>query len=100
MARQPGPTAREIESSQLVSVIAKPSRVDDIAPDFSRLCTGQKPVAVFLNDFFSGTVPADLERIYWLWPQRKLPHAPQLHQSCVRIRLRAIFGAASANSTN
>ena len=63
MARQPGPTAREIESSQLVDVIAKPSRVDDIAPDFSRLCTGQKPVVVFLNDFFSGTVPADLERI-------------------------------------
>ena len=63
MARQPGPTAREIESSQLVDVIAKPSRVDDIAPDFSRLCTGQKPVAVFLNDFFCGTVPANLERI-------------------------------------
>jgi hypothetical protein len=53
MARQPGPTAREVESSQLVDVIAKPSRVDDVPPDFSRLSTGQKPVTVFLNDFFS-----------------------------------------------
>jgi hypothetical protein len=63
MARQPGPTAREVESSQLVDLIAKPSRVDDVPPDFSRLSTGQKPVVVFLNDFFSGSVPADLERI-------------------------------------
>jgi hypothetical protein len=23
-------------------------------------------------------------RGHWLWPQRKLPHVPQLHQSCVR----------------
>ena len=63
MARQPGPTAREVESSQLVDVIAKPSRVEDVPPDFSRLSTGQKPVTVFLNDFFSSTVPADFERI-------------------------------------
>jgi hypothetical protein len=56
-----GPTAREVESSQLVDVIAKPSRVDDVPSDFSRLSTGQKPVAVFLNDFFSGAVPANLE---------------------------------------
>jgi hypothetical protein len=63
MARQSGPTACEIKSSQLMDVIAKPSRVDDVPPDFSRLSTGQKPVTVFLNDFFSGTVPAYLERI-------------------------------------
>ena len=52
MARQPGSAACEVESSQLVDVIAKPSRVDDVPPDFSRLSTGQKPVAVFPNDFF------------------------------------------------
>jgi uncharacterized protein DUF899 len=46
-----------------VDVIAKPSRVNDVPPNFSRLSTGQKPVAVFLNDFFSGAVPANLERI-------------------------------------
>ena len=63
MARQPGPTAREVEFSQLVDVIAKPSRVNDVPPDFSRLSTGQEPVAVFLNDFFSSAVPANLERI-------------------------------------
>ena len=63
MARQPGAAACEVESSQLVDVIAKPSRVDDVPPDFSRLSTGQKPVAVFLNDFFSGTVLANLERV-------------------------------------
>ena len=63
MARQPGATACEVESSQLVDVIAKPSWVDDVPSDFSRLSTGQKPVAVFLNDFFSGTVLANLERV-------------------------------------
>ena len=63
MARQPRPTAREIEPSQLADVIAKPSRVDDVASDFFWLSTSPKPVPVFLNDFFSGTVPADLERI-------------------------------------
>ena len=63
MARQPGAAACEVESFQLVDVIAKPSRVDDVPPDFSRLNTGQKPVAVFLNDFFSGTVLANLERV-------------------------------------
>ncbi|MGA8658274.1 MAG: DUF899 family protein [Chthoniobacterales bacterium] len=34
-----------------------------LAMNNSRLSTGQKPVAVFLNDFFSDTVPANLERI-------------------------------------
>ena len=63
MARQLGPTAREVETSQLVDVVAEPSRVDDVPTDFSRLGTGQKPVAVFLDDFFSSAVPADLERI-------------------------------------
>lgn len=63
MARQTGPTVRELESSELVDVIAKPSRVDDVPPDFSRLSTGQKPVAVFLNGFFSDAVPANLGRI-------------------------------------
>ena len=63
MARQPGAAACEVESSQLVDVIAKPSRVDDVPSDFPRFSTGQKPVAVFLNDFFSGTVLANLERV-------------------------------------
>src|SRR5215475_12888195 len=63
MARQPGAAACEVESSQLVDVIAKPSRVDDVPSDFSRFSTGQKPVAVFLNDFFSGTVLANHERV-------------------------------------
>ena len=59
MARQPGAAACEVESSQLVDVIAKPSWVDDVPSDFSRLSTGQKPAAVFLNDFFSGAVLAN-----------------------------------------
>src|SRR5215469_11241784 len=63
MARQPGAAAFEVESSQLVNVIAKPLRVDDVPADFSRFSTGQKPVAIFLNDFFSGTVLANLERV-------------------------------------
>ena len=102
MARQPGPTASEVESSQLVDVIAKPSRVDDVPPDFSRLSTGQKPVAVFLNDFFSGAVPANLERIAparctidtfnWqpIWTDDLNPalvvqsDRPRLHQSGIR----------------
>ncbi len=65
MARQPRPTAREVESSRLVDVIAKPSRVDDVPPDFSRFSTGQKPVAIFLNHFFSG------------WPN-KLEYSPDI----------------------
>ena len=63
MARQLGPTACEIETFQLVNVVAEPSRVDGVPTDFSRLGTGQKPVAVFLDDFFSGAILADLERI-------------------------------------
>ena len=43
------PTVREVGSSQLVDVIAKPSRIDDVLPDFSRLSTGQKPVSTSLD---------------------------------------------------
>src|ERR1700731_5135593 len=43
------PTVREVESSQLVDVIAKPSRIDDVAPDLSRLSTGEKPVSTSLD---------------------------------------------------
>lgn len=63
MARQLGSTACQVETSQLVEVVAERSRVDGIPADFFRLGTGRKPVAVFLGDFFSGAVPADLERI-------------------------------------
>jgi hypothetical protein len=43
------PTVREVESSQLVDVIAKPSRIDDVPPDFSRLSIGQKSVSMSLD---------------------------------------------------
>ena len=41
VAWQPGPTAREIECSKLVDMVAEASRVDDVPSDFSRLSTGQ-----------------------------------------------------------
>lgn len=63
MARQPRRTARKVESSQLANSFAEVLRVDNVSPDFSRLGAGQKPDTIFLNDFFSGAVHADLERI-------------------------------------
>ena len=66
VARQPRRTARKVESSQLVNSFAEASRVDKVPPDFSRLSACQKPGTIFLNDFFSGAVLSDFERI----PQR------------------------------
>jgi hypothetical protein len=31
-----------------------------------------------------------VRRWCWLWPRRKLPHVPQLHQSCVRTDLSTV----------
>jgi hypothetical protein len=46
-----------------VNPFAEATRIDNVPADFLQLGAGQKPGAVFLNDFFASSIPPVFERI-------------------------------------